>query len=105
MLQPQLLADGQHVPVILEGGHRTAERTAKAGKIDPSQRRPAPNARRILPERGFSPTFDRAQVRGHSFGRTSAGPARTWLRVGDVSSDDVSLNRSRSIPLVLLQLI
>src|SRR5262245_20176707 len=30
MLEPQLLTDGQHVPVVLEGRHRTAERTAQA---------------------------------------------------------------------------
>src|SRR3984957_7192389 len=30
MFQPPLLTDGQHVPVILEGCHRTAERTAEA---------------------------------------------------------------------------
>src|SRR5580692_11183188 len=29
MFQPQLLTDGQHVPVILEGRDRTAERTAE----------------------------------------------------------------------------
>src|SRR5580698_6391823 len=30
MAQPQLLTDGQHVPVILEGSHWTAERTTEA---------------------------------------------------------------------------
>ena len=30
MLLPQPLADRQHIPVVLEGGHRRAERTANA---------------------------------------------------------------------------
>ena len=30
VLQPQLLADGQHVPVVLKGGHRGGECTAQA---------------------------------------------------------------------------
>src|SRR5262245_57249156 len=32
MLQPQLLADGQHVPVVLESRHRTAKRTTDANR-------------------------------------------------------------------------
>jgi len=30
MPQPQLLADGQHIPIVQEGGCRSAERTTEA---------------------------------------------------------------------------